>query len=211
MAWREAEAAFEDEFTGKMTLPETLELTAARHTDRPAQLYKGGIYDRSLAPDVVEPAPVGGFEPLSYGELRHLVRRLAAGFRDLGVEPGDRVGIFADTRMEWAQCDFGVLAAGGVVTTVYRSSSPRQVAYLLGDAGATGVVVEDAEALARVLEVEDDLDLGFLVTIDRVAHEAMDRDDVGEELTGQEFVVHLGYPARSTLQSLAVGIFTHVD
>src|SRR5699024_7457762 len=89
-----------------------------------------------------------------------------AGFRELGVEPGDRVGLFSNTRMEWAQTDFGVLAAGGVVTTVYTSSSPDQVEYLLSDPGAMGVVVENADLLDRVLDVEDELDLEFIVVID---------------------------------------------
>ena len=109
--------------------------------------------------------------------MQGIVRNLAAGFRSLGLEPGDRVGIFANTRMEWAQADFGVLAAGGVVSTVYTESSPNQVRYLLGDSGATGVVVENGELLERVLEVEDDLDVEWMVVIDEFeGHE--DRDDV---------------------------------
>jgi len=171
MAWREAEAAYEDEVTGKETLARTFEESAARHTDRPAQLYKGGIYERSLVPDVVDPAPAGDYAEITYGQMRHIVRRLAAGFRELGLEAGDRVGIFAHTRMEWALSDFAILAAGGVITTVYASSSPRQVSYLLGDSGSTGVVVENREMLDRVLEVEDDLDVEYVVTMDEVGGE----------------------------------------
>ncbi|MFC3477518.1 AMP-dependent synthetase/ligase [Halobacterium litoreum] len=169
MNFREAEREYEDDTIARETLPRTFEAAAARHTDRPAQGYKGGVYDRTLTPDVLPPAPDGDFEDVTYGEMRDIVRNLAAGFRDLGVEAGDRVGMFAHTRMEWAQCDFGVLAAGGAVTTVYASSSPRQVKHLLGDSGAVGVVVENEELLARVREVEDDLDLEFVVTMDHVA------------------------------------------
>ena len=168
MAWRDAEAAYEDEVTGKETLARTFEESAARHTDRPAQMYKGGIYDRSLTPDVLDPAPSGGYAEITYGQMRHVVRRLAAGFRELGLSAGDRVGIFATTRMEWALSDFAILAAGGVITTVYANSSPRQVSYLLGDSGATGVVVENADMLETVLEVEDDLDIEYVVTMDEV-------------------------------------------
>jgi len=178
MAWRDAEAAYEHEAIGRRTLPRTFEASAARHTDRAAQLYKGGVYDRSLVPDVIEPAPVGGFESLTYGEMRHVVRRLSAGFRELGVDADDRVGLFSHTRMEWAQCDFAILAAGGVVTTVYANSSMHQVRYLLSDPGATGVVVENDDALQRVLAVEDDLDLEFVVSVDRLPGGGPDRDDV---------------------------------
>ncbi|WP_232702995.1 AMP-dependent synthetase/ligase [Halobacterium wangiae] len=169
MNWREAEQTYEDEVTGQDTLPRMFEDAAERYSARPAQGYKGGVYDRALTPDVLPPAPDGDYAHVSYGEMRDIVRNLAAGFRDLGVGPGDRVGIFAHTRMEWAQSDLGVLAAGGAVTTVYPGSSSRQVEHLLGDSGATGVVVEGESELERVREVEDDLDVEFVVAMDHVA------------------------------------------
>jgi long-chain acyl-CoA synthetase len=51
------------------------------------------------------------------------------------------------------------------------------VQYLLGDSGATGVVVDDQEALERVLAVEDALDLRFVVVMDEYDGHA-GRDDV---------------------------------
>jgi len=169
MDFREAERDYEDEVTGQTTLARMFEDAAERHEARPAQGYKGGVYDRTLTPAVFDEAPDGEFADLTYGEMRDAVRYLAAGFRDLGVDAGDRVGIFAHTRMEWAQCDFGILAAGGAVTTVYPSSSSRQVNHLLGDSDAVGVVVEGEAELERVREVEDDLDVEFVVTMDHVA------------------------------------------
>ena len=164
----EAEAAYEDDVTGMGTIPELYEASAERHAGLPAQQYKGGIYDRSLVDDVLPEPADGEFALLRYDEMRDIVRRLAAGFRDIGLESRDRVGIFANTRMEWAQTDFALLAAGGVVTTIYTESSPRQVQYLLDDPDADGVVVENEELLARVLGVEDELDLEFIVIMDAV-------------------------------------------
>ncbi len=178
MDWRTAEAEYEDEVTGKVTLPRMFADAAERNAPEDAQRYKGGIYDRSLAPAVVPAVPAGEWGTLTYDELHDVVKCLAAGFRELGVADGKRVGILARTRMEWAQSDFALLAAGGVVTTVYPSSSPRQVAYLLGDADATGVVVENGALLGRVLEVEDELDLEFFVLVDESGSAAAARDDV---------------------------------
>ncbi|RQG98776.1 AMP-dependent synthetase/ligase [Natrarchaeobius oligotrophus] len=166
MDWREAEREYDDEVIGETTLGRLFEESAERNANRPAQRYKGGVYDRSLTGDVVPAAAPGEFGTLSYAELRGIVRSLSAGFRDLGVEQGDRVAIFANTRMEWAQCDFALLAAGAVVTTVYPGSSTDQVRYLLDDPGASGVVVENEELLERVRAVEDELDLEFVVSMD---------------------------------------------
>jgi long-chain acyl-CoA synthetase len=175
MDWRDAEREYEDAVVGETTLGRLFEESAARNANRPAQKYKGGVYDRSLTGSVLPAATAGEYRTLSYAEMRDVVRRLAAGFRDLGVCRGDRVAIFSDTRMEWAQSDFALLAAGATVTTVYPSSSREQVRYLLDDPDATGVVVENETLLERVLAVEDDLDLEFVVSIDDLD---ADRDDV---------------------------------
>ncbi|WP_336133549.1 AMP-dependent synthetase/ligase [Natronomonas amylolytica] len=176
-AWLQAEAEYEDEVIGENTIPRLFEESASRHASREAQWYKGGIYERSMAGDVIPAAPAGQYAALTYAEMQDIVRNLAAGFRDLGVEADTRVGIFANTRMEWAQSDFGILTAGGVVTTVYTESSPDQVQYLLDDPGAEGVVVENEELLERVLAVEDDLNLAFVVVLDEFdGYE--DRDDI---------------------------------
>jgi long-chain acyl-CoA synthetase len=167
--WRAAEREHTDEVIGTDTIPRLFERSATRNADQPAQRYKGGIHERSLAGSVVKRADPGGYMTLSYEECQSIVRSLAAGFRDLGVESDDRVGIFSASRMEWAQADFALLAAGAVVTTVYKESSPRQVEYLLADPGATGVIVDNRDRLERVLDVEDALDLEFIVVLDDVS------------------------------------------
>ncbi|WP_114575942.1 long-chain fatty acid--CoA ligase [Saliphagus sp. LR7] len=177
MDWLDAERAYDDEVIGQTTLGRLFEDSAERNRDRPAQRYKGGIYDRSLAGTAFSPAREGEFRTISYAEMRHVVRRLAAGFRDLGLEAGDRVAIFADTRMEWAQTDFAVLAAGGVVTTVYSGSGPEQVRHLLSDPDASAVVAAGDDELERVLDVADGLDLDVLVSMDESAI-AGEREDV---------------------------------
>ncbi len=178
MNWRDAEQRYADEVTGATSLPRLFDDAAERHGNRPAQRYKGGVYDRSMTDVVFPAAPDGAYRAISYSEMRAAVRRLAAGFRALGVEDGARVGLYADTRMEWAQTDFALLSASGVVTTVYRSSSADQVRYLLDDPDATGVVVENESLLERVLEVEDDLSLEFIVSMDELSSAYDDRSDI---------------------------------
>ena len=175
--WLRAEQEYEDEVIGENTLSRLFEASASRHASRDAQWYKGGVYDRSLSPEVIPEAADGEFAALTYAEMQDVVQNLAAGFRELGVESGTRVGIHANTRMEWAQTDFGLLAAGAVVTTVYTESSPSRAQYLLDDPDAGGVVVENGELLDVILEVEDDLELSFIVVMDEFeGHE--DREDV---------------------------------
>ena len=167
-SWREAEEEYTDEVIGTNTLPALFEQSFERYSGTPAQMYKGGIYPRSITPGILpEPEP-GSYRSISYERLGEIVRNLATGFRELGVEDNDRVGMFSNTRMEWTHCDFALLAAGGVVTTVYTESSPKQIKYLLNDPGATGVVVENEYLLDRIIKVEEDLSLDFVVVLDEL-------------------------------------------
>ena len=182
MSWQEAEREFADDVVARETLPETFERSAERNADRIAQQYKGGIYDRSLVTaGVIDPAPEGAYADLTYAETRSVVRRLAAGLREVGVDDDTRVAIYAGTRMEWAQTDFAALAAGAVVTTVYASSSSDQLRYLLEDPEATVVVAENRTLVDEILAVRDDIghELDAIVTMDDI-----DTDGLNDEETG---------------------------
>lgn len=176
-AWKTAEANYDDAVIGETPMARLFEERATALAERDAQWYKGGIYDRSLTPEIVPPAEPGSYASLTYGEMRSIVRNLAAGFRDLGVTTDAGVGIFSDTRMEWAHSDYAVLAAGGIVTTVYTEFAAEQVRYVLDDADVDGIVVENVDLLERVLSVEAELDLSFIVVIDEIDNHA-DRDDI---------------------------------
>jgi long-chain acyl-CoA synthetase len=176
--WLTRERAYDDELERYGTIPELFERSAKRQLDSDAQLYKGGVYDRSLVESGVLPAASDDeFATISYREMRDIVRNLATGFRELGLGAEDRVGLFSNTRMEWAQADFGLLAAGCVITTVYTDSSPQQVEYLLSDPEASAVVVENEQLLDRVFEVEESLDLETIVLIDEPT-ESYDRESL---------------------------------
>ena len=178
MGWQDAEREHDDAVIGDSTLSRLFEDSAARNLERDAQRYKGGVYDRSMTETILLPAPDGEFLSIDYRELRSIVRNLAAGFRDLGVERDDRIAIFAHTRMEWAQSDLAILAAGGVTTTVYPDSSRDRLRHLLSDSGATGVVVENATLAEDVLAVEEDHEVEFVVSMDRLDGRFGDRNEV---------------------------------
>jgi long-chain acyl-CoA synthetase len=94
---------------------------------------------------------------LTYGEAIKAIDEVALGLIELGIQPGDRVGILADTRVEWTLASYGISAAGGVVVPVYPTNSPRECEWVLGDSGALAVICEDTEQAAKVQQVRDAL------------------------------------------------------
>jgi len=86
----------------------------------------------------------GEWENISATEFRRQVEDIAKGLIASGVQAGDRVAIMARTRYEWSLADFAIWFAGAVSVPVYETSSPAQVAWILGDSGAVGAFVEAA-------------------------------------------------------------------
>ena len=85
------------------------------------------------------------------------VRAVAKGLVAAGLQPGDRVAIMSKTRYEWTLVDFAIWTAGGVAVPIYETSSSEQVAWILQDSGAVGIVLETAVHEATLAEVRDQL------------------------------------------------------
>lgn len=90
---------------------------------------------------------VGGeWKDIKWAEIIDRVTALTEGFIELGLKPGDRVAIFADTTFEWCLIDFAQLCAGGISVPIYGSNTPEEVAFIVQDSGAKFVVVDGDQA-----------------------------------------------------------------
>ncbi len=101
------------------------------------------------------------WKTISYAEADAAAREIAAGLVAAGVVPGDRVCLLAQTRVEWGLCDLGILLAGGVTVPIYASNTAEQCEFIIRDAGAKIVIVEDVAQRDKVLPLRDRL---FTVT-----------------------------------------------
>src|SRR5215212_9733681 len=93
----------------------------------------------------------------TFEEVREIVRPLAMGLVELGVQKGDRVAILGNTRPEWTYFDFAALSIGATVVPIYQTNSPEECRYVLENSDSKVVVVEDAEQLEKVRAVRDQL------------------------------------------------------
>ncbi len=107
------------------------------------------------------------WQELTYDEVVAAIDEVALGLAELGIEPGDRVGVLADTRVEWTISSYGISAAGGVVVPVYPTNSARECEWVLGNSGARAVVCENEAQAAKVEQVRGELpDLAHVICID---------------------------------------------
>ena len=104
---------------------------------------------------------------LTYADARKAIDELALGLIDLGVEPGDRVCLLANTRFEWTLASFAISAAGAVVVPVYPTNSPKECQWVAGNSGSKAAICEDAGQFAKFEEVRKELpDLQHVIGIE---------------------------------------------
>jgi long-chain acyl-CoA synthetase len=94
---------------------------------------------------------------LTFADYAERAARVAAGLGALGVEPGTRVVLMMRNRPEFHIADMAVLLCGATPISIYNSSAPEQVQYLVHHCEAQVAIVEDLDYLDRVLKVRDEL------------------------------------------------------
>jgi long-subunit acyl-CoA synthetase (AMP-forming) len=111
------------------TVASTFLDTVTAHPDRVALRWRDG----------------DGWDAMTYRAYADAVARVAAGMRDLGVAPGDRVVLMLRNVPEFHVLDIAVVMCGATPISIYNSSSVEQVAYLAGHSRARFAFVEDDE------------------------------------------------------------------
>ncbi|MGH3308784.1 MAG: AMP-binding protein, partial [Nocardioides sp.] len=138
------------------TLPRLLRAAAERYADRPAYIE--------------------GEMTLSYADLLARVREVARGYVAQGLEPGERVVIWAPNSIDWAVSALAATYAGGVLVPVNSRYTGHEVADIVDRTGAVVAVVADgflgrtqiadlraASGLRSVREVVDLAELDSLI------------------------------------------------
>src|SRR4051794_12826032 len=110
---------------GAATIAEAFRITVEDHPDRVAVRTKD---------DEVS---------LTWGELRDRVDALAGGLHALGVRRGDTVALMIGNRPEFHVADLAAMTLGATPFSIYLTSSPEQVAYVVGDAEARVGIAEE--------------------------------------------------------------------
>ncbi|MFC4726891.1 AMP-binding protein [Coralloluteibacterium thermophilus] len=90
---------------------------------------------------------------LDYAAFDAAVNRLAAGLLALGLEPGDRIGIWAPNRAEWVLMQFATARTGLILVNINPAYRTHELAYALTKVGCRALV------LARRFKTSDYLGL----------------------------------------------------
>jgi long-chain acyl-CoA synthetase len=97
------------------------------------------------------------WQNISSDELLRRTAGLSQALFELGVKPGDRVGLFAANRPEWHTADFAITGNGAVTVPVYFKESTERTAYILKHSEAKVVFVAGSDQLISLLAVRSEL------------------------------------------------------
>ncbi|MGD9486099.1 D-alanine--poly(phosphoribitol) ligase [Streptomyces sp. TRM70308] len=106
---------------------------------------------RTLSPGQASRTALVGARPVSYGELATRVRALACRLRDVGARRGDRVAIWMDKRLEYAEGVLATLQAGCAYVPLDSRQPQARVGTILADAEPL-VLLTDSRHLTGLSE-----------------------------------------------------------
>jgi len=127
----------------EITMPEALEAAAREFPDRVAYIYMGKM--------------------LTYRQLQKLVYRFAHALADLGVQPGDKVGMLLPNLPQAIIADLAAYYLGAVTVMNNPLYTERELLYQLNDSDTTYIVTLDL-LLPRVLKLQPQTGIKKIIT-----------------------------------------------
>ncbi|MCF7821306.1 MAG: long-chain fatty acid--CoA ligase [Mariprofundaceae bacterium] len=116
----------------------------------------------------------GEYIPITYQMLSDRVRRVASGLMRAGIKPGDRIALLMENRPEWAVIDYAILSIGAVTVPLYCSYRPQDIAYVLGDCGASIGFTSGGQLLSHLKKAVDQCQsVKRIYTIDGAADDGL--------------------------------------
>ena len=109
----------------------------------------------------------GLYHDMSWSAYLEQVEACASALVDVGIKPGDRVGLLAENRVEWLIADLAIMAAGAVNVPPHAPLTARQVQYQFQETGIRRLFVSTLSQLEKVRQIRTELvDLEGVVVMD---------------------------------------------
>lgn len=94
----------------------------------------------------------GVWQSVSTRDLDRVARSVAMGLHALGVTAESHVGLLSENRIEWIYTDLGILNCGASDVPIYATHAPKQISYILNDAGVEILFISTQAQYDRIRE-----------------------------------------------------------
>jgi fatty-acyl-CoA synthase len=89
----------------------------------------------------------------TYREYRGQIERLATGLLALGIQPGDRVGIWSPNRYEWCLTQFATAKIGAILVCINPAYRVFELEYALNKSGCKAIITAEQFKSSQYLEM----------------------------------------------------------
>ena len=105
----------------------------------------GGFFDRiaNQHPDTTALTIRHQNVDWSYGELQHRVNQLASGLISLGIEPGDRIGIWGPNSAEWVLTQLATAKIGAIMVCINPAYRLYELEYALNKVECKALITDE--------------------------------------------------------------------
>ena len=93
---------------------------------------------------------------ISNTEFIEQVNKTSKGLVALGVQPGEKVALISENRVEWNILDFAIQQIGAVVVAIYPNISTSDYSYIFNHAEIKNCIVSSKKLYTKILAIQDD-------------------------------------------------------
>lgn len=125
----------------KSSMAASFQDQAARYADKTYATYKKD----------------GAWKEISWSSMNSMVHNLAYYLLSIGIEKGDKVGLFSPNRWEWHLAALAINSIGAVDVPIYATNSADEAEYILSNSDSKACLVGTEDHLKKVLKVRSKL------------------------------------------------------
>jgi fatty-acyl-CoA synthase len=143
---------------------------------------------------------------LTWRQLAEEVEKTARGLRGLGLNPGDRVGVWATNCAEWIYLQLGCARAGMVLVNVNPAYRALELSYVLKRSGIKALILRREDARSKYREILEQAGQGEILALEHVIYlgeESWERMiangvDISDAYTSCHDVMNIQYTSGTT-------------
>ena len=111
----------------------------------------------------------GTWVDITWDQNKDATESLALGLIKLGIKPQEKVCILSENRNEWYVSDIGIQSTGAVTVPIYATNTPDQVAYIVNNCDAVGIIISTDKQYAKVKAEKKNMpNLRHIISFDKL-------------------------------------------
>jgi long-chain acyl-CoA synthetase len=99
----------------------------------------------------------GDWKALTTTEFLNQVNTISKGLIELGVKPNEKVGLIAESGIQWHIVDFAIQQIGAVVVAIYPNITDADYQYIFNDAEIRVAIVSTKSLYQRIVNLKDSI------------------------------------------------------